>query len=81
MDGLKPKPQRKVAILENRTLAYRELLAALVALTKADLDDAWLHFAGWRVNYDAIVEGAAARFDSPPNPWDTVITEQPAFPA
>lgn len=35
MDGLKPQPQRKVAILENRSDAHRERLPASVALAQA----------------------------------------------
>ncbi|CAN5678576.1 hypothetical protein BH10ACT3_BH10ACT3_17940 [soil metagenome] len=45
-----------------------------------DLDQAWIDFAGWRVNYDSIIEAAAWRFDAPPNPWDTVSQAEPPFP-
>lgn len=44
VDSLKPKPQGKVAILENRALADRELLATGVALAQADLHDAFRVF-------------------------------------
>jgi len=36
VDGLKPEPQRKVAILENRAYAHGEGLAAGVTLAQAD---------------------------------------------
>lgn len=47
-----------------------ELEAAGVPL-KADRDEAWLHFAGWRVNYDAVLLGLAALVDAPPARWSS----------
>jgi hypothetical protein len=32
-------------------------------------DDAWPHFRGWRVNYEAAVHGIAAHLDLPPALW------------
>ena len=40
---------------------------------KADRDQAWRDFAGWRVNYDAIIEAAAVDLNAPPNPWDALV--------
>jgi hypothetical protein len=32
-------------------------------------DEAWPHFRGWRVNYEAAVHGIAAHLDLPPALW------------
>lgn len=46
----------------------------------ADRDAAWRAFAGWRVNYDAIIEQLAAGFLAPPSPWTTLGATLPAAP-
>ena len=43
----------------------------------ADRDAAWIAFAGWRVNYDTIIEQAAVAFMAPPSPWDTIADARP----
>ncbi len=47
MDGLQPQPQGKVAILENRTDAHRELFTARIALIEARLLYAIGMFLAW----------------------------------
>ena len=32
-------------------------------------DEAWAHFRGWRVNYEAVAYALAYRLDAPPAPW------------
>ena len=32
-------------------------------------DEAWAHFRGWRVNYEAVAYAVAARLDAPPALW------------
>ena len=34
-----------------------------------DPDEAWRHFRGWRVNYEAAAHGIAAHLDLPPALW------------
>jgi hypothetical protein len=34
-----------------------------------DLDDAWRHFQGWRINYEAIVDALTKLVIPPPAPW------------
>ncbi len=46
----------------------RQLEAAGIAL-KADRDQAWLDFAGWRVNYDTVLLTLAALTMAPYAPW------------
>jgi hypothetical protein len=48
----------------------RELAAAGVPL-KADLDQAWRDFAGWRVNYDRVLLAMASLTMAPYAPWSS----------
>lgn len=34
-----------------------------------DLEEAWRHFRGWRVNYEAVAYAIADRLEAPPAPW------------
>jgi hypothetical protein len=49
---------------------YREMAEAGVPL-KADLDQAWRDFAGWRVNYDRVLLALAALTMAPYAPWSS----------
>jgi len=44
-------------------------LAASDALVKTDRDQAWLDFAGWRVNYDLVLVNLARLTMAPAAPW------------
>jgi hypothetical protein len=48
----------------------RQLAEAGVPL-KADLDQAWRDFAGWRVNYDRVLLSLAALTVAPYAPWSS----------
>jgi hypothetical protein len=48
--------------------ALAELEAAGVPL-KADREQAWRDFAGWRVNYDSVLLSLAHLTLAPPSPW------------
>jgi len=50
--------------------AYAELEAAGVPL-KPDREQCWRDFAGWRVNYDAVLLGLAAATMAPVAPWSS----------
>ncbi len=45
-----------------------------------DLDEGWRDFAGWRVNYDAVLVGLARLVTAPPAPWISDRPEPPAMP-
>jgi hypothetical protein len=47
-----------------------ELAEAGVPL-RADRDQAWRDFAGWRVNYDAALVGMCSVIEPPPAPWSS----------
>ena len=38
---------------------------------QADLDQAWLDFSGWRVNYDTVLITLAGFFMAPYAPWSS----------
>ncbi len=49
---------------------YDRFAAAGMAL-KADRDQAWRDFAGWRVNYDTVLLGLASLTSAPKAPWSS----------
>ncbi len=56
-------------------LTFEEFERAVLLLrdvgfdTERDADEAWPHFRGWRVNYEALAYRWAARVMAPPAPW------------
>ncbi|TMK22866.1 MAG: hypothetical protein E6G68_01425 [Actinobacteria bacterium] len=48
--------------------AWERLSAAGVPL-KGDRNQAWIDYAGWRVNYDTVLLELAALMQAPPTPW------------
>jgi hypothetical protein len=69
-----PRPDDPISITREQFDAACAHLAAAGVPLKPDLDAAWRDFAGWRVNYDGIIEAAAARLDVPPSPWTAMAT-------
>jgi len=64
-----PSPGDPISITRSEfDAACAELAAAGVPL-KADLDQAWLDFAGWRVNYDTVLLAMAQLTMAPYAPW------------
>ncbi len=56
-----------------------DLRAAGVPL-KVDSEQAWRDFAGWRVNYDAVLLEIAALTEAPYAPWSSDRTQRVALP-
>ena len=72
-----PQPHHPISLTrEHFDVACRMMEESGVPLV-ADRDAAWIAFAGWRVNYDTIIEQAAVAFMAPPSPWDTIADAQP----
>jgi len=62
-------PQSPISVTRSDfDLVIVELAAAGVPL-KSDREQAWLDFAGWRVNYDAPLIGLAGITMAPESPW------------
>ncbi len=63
-------------------LTYDEFLQGVDRLQRAEFpfertpEEAWRHFAGWRVNYEAIVDALTKVIMPPPAPW---FSERPAL--
>jgi hypothetical protein len=66
-----PKPDDPISIgREEFDDACRRMADAGVPL-KADLEQAWRDFAGWRVNYDRVLVTMAGFFMAPYAPWSS----------
>lgn len=76
-----PAPHDPISVTRAQfDVACAQMAASGVPIV-ADRDAAWTAFAGWRVNYDSIVEHAAERFVTPPSPWSTIAeTSHPVDP-
>ena len=53
-----------------------DALAQVGIPLKADIEQAWRDFAGWRVNYDAVLVGLAVLTMAPPAPWSSDRTPE-----
>lgn len=66
-----PSPDAPISIARVEfDSACDELVAAGVPL-RADRDEAWRHFQGWRVNYDTVLLALAALTMAPYAPWSS----------
>jgi hypothetical protein len=74
-----PAPDDPISITRAQFDAAVAFMADSGVPIRADREQAWRDFAGWRVNYDSIIEYAAERFIAPPNPWLTVTSEVSPF--
>jgi len=74
-----PQPNDPISITRAQYDAACDYLVAAQVPVVADRDQGWRDFAGWRVNYDSIIEAAAVGLVAPPSPWDTVIGSSPPW--
>jgi hypothetical protein len=64
-----PDPDTSISLtFEEFAEAYDDVAAAGYAMTRS-VEDAWPHFRGWRVNYEAAAYALAERIDAPPAAW------------
>ena len=68
-----PRPSDPISITRAQFDAALEYLETSGVPIKADRDEAWVAFTGWRVNYDSIIAAAAAALNAPPDPWDGIL--------
>jgi hypothetical protein len=68
-----PDPERgdPISITRDEWEEARRLLAAEGVPVRQDLHEAWLDFAGWRVNYDAVLLALATFTMAPYAPWSS----------
>ena len=66
-----PSPGDPVTVTRAEFDACLDELAGAGVPLRADRDQAWLDFAGWRVNYDAALVGMCSVIEPPPAPWSS----------
>jgi hypothetical protein len=64
-------PAQPISVTREEYDAACEVLAAAGIPLKADRDQAWLDFAGWRVNYDEVLLTLCRLIVAPPAPWSS----------
>ncbi len=62
-------PEQPVSVSQEEFEAALQALADQGLPLKADREQAWMDFAGWRVNYDSVLLALAAITAAPPSPW------------
>jgi len=66
-----PQPGDPITISREEWEEARNQLAATGVPLRTDLDQAWLDFAGWRVNYDTVLVTLAGLMQAPYAPWSS----------
>jgi hypothetical protein len=66
-----PSPTDPISVTRDEFNQVYSDLADVGVPLKADRDQAWRDFAGWRVNYDAVLIALAVLVAAPPAPWSS----------
>jgi hypothetical protein len=66
-----PRPYDPISIAREEYNDVYERLAAEGVPVKADREEGWLAFSGWRVNYDTVLLSLAALTMAPEAPWSS----------
>lgn len=64
-----PYPGQPVTVSKQEFEAALDEMESAGVPLKADRDQAWKDWAGWRVNYDTALLGLARLVEAPPAPW------------
>jgi hypothetical protein len=64
-----PLPTAPIRLTEAEFLEGYNLLEGVGFPIERDHEDAWRHFAGWRVNYESVADALTALVLPPPAPW------------
>ena len=73
-------PEDPIGVTREQFEAAADRLAAQGLPLKADRDLAWRNFAGWRVNYDSVLNALARLTMAPDVAWLSEVTMVPADP-
>ncbi len=73
-------PEDSISVSRSEFDAACDRLSAQGVLLKSDRDDAWQNFAGWRVNYDSVLNALMELTMAPPTPWLAEFTFVPVAP-
>ena len=74
-----PNPDDPISVSRDEFDAVCRELAARGVTLKADLNQGWRDFAGWRVNYDKVLIALAGLVGAPPAPWSSDRAELDNF--
>lgn len=66
-----PRPDDPISVTRAEFDEALDRMAGAGVKLRADRDQAWRDFAGWRVNYDAVLLGLAGYTMAPPAPWSS----------
>lgn len=66
-----PRPDDPISVERAEYDDACERMARAGVPIKADRDQAWQDFAGWRVNYDRVLVALAGYTEAPPAPWSS----------
>ena len=66
-----PAPDDPISVTRDEFDACWDAMAAAGVPLVADRDQAWLDWAGWRVNYDAALLGLCSMVEPPPAAWSS----------
>jgi hypothetical protein len=70
-----PSPDARIELnYESFEAAVAMLLAAGFPIERS-VEEAWIQFRGWRVNYEALAYRLADRVVAPPAPWSGARTQ------
>jgi hypothetical protein len=64
-----PLPHDPIELTKEEFIGGVSRLAEVGVPMERTLEEAWPHFRGWRVNYEAIAYALADRVVAPPGPW------------
>jgi hypothetical protein len=64
-----PQPDDPILLGREQFVEARGRLLATGFSTSRSVEEAWAHFRGWRVNYEAVGYAVASRFNAPPAMW------------
>ena len=82
-----PDPDSEIAVTFEEFAAAVDQLRAVGFPVEREAAEAWPHFRGWRVNYEALAYALAYRTDQVPAPWsgprrwgaDTIPVQRPTL--
>ncbi|MGH9302173.1 MAG: hypothetical protein ACRD0E_09855, partial [Acidimicrobiales bacterium] len=66
-----PNPTDPVSITQSEFAATCDQFAAAGIPLRADREQAWRDFVGWRVNYDTVLLALAGLVGAPEAPWSS----------
>lgn len=76
-----PSPADPIAVSREEFLVEYERLASEGVPVRPDREQCWRDFAGWRVNYDAVLLGLAGLTMAPYAQWSSDRSLRPQSPA